>query len=406
MNTIVYENVYKTAESDKNFMHLHEWREVDHQKIEKTVHEIFNKIKLIDPEYKVLIEKKSNISPYLGDFITYQDEYYIYQEYKNFSREFSFFVPKLIQKNYYTLNNALYVPILMLEKAPIDRVMSEPDAKVIKNKIYANLNPMYNFTFDFHVANKSKKKIERIVFFNYKKIELDLFLRVIFKDDEDKLEELYQNGLIHTKETTLGDKRKFVKFLGFHKESFFDDIDLVKWIDTFLILDFYHELFEDFYGFRGIKNIVWKIIELFLTGEKIDMSDIHNRRIIHSEYLIKPIFESYLRLLYGVIDKNGQNFLITMNQKVIMTSGFTNNLHRGNLYDISIPYALPLINKVSQDISVINDGRLPKSWQRNDSSAQGILCPISVSAANVGANVVFTTQTLVNEYGRLKLKNL
>ena len=144
-------------------------------------------------------------------------------------------------------------------------------------------------------------------------------------------------------------------------------------------------------------------MDIFLNGEVIDMANINNRRIIHIEYLIKPLFELYLRLLYGIIDKKNQSFLTTMNSKVIMTTGFTQNLHRGNLYDISIPFAAPLIHKVSQDINIINSGRLPKSWQRNDESAFGIICPITVSAQNTASNIVLTTETMINQYGKIKL---
>jgi hypothetical protein len=60
-----------------------------------------------------------------------------------------------------------------------------------------------------------------------------------------------------------------------------------------------------------------------------------------------------------------------------------------------------LIHKVSQDISIINDGRLPKSWQRNDKSSFGIICPVSVSAQNMASNLVFTSNTRLNKFGRI-----
>jgi len=395
MNLILTTDPYEVKQ--EGFYFLHEWREVDHAKIEEFINEIFEKIKEFDPEFEYIIDKKSNISPYLGDFITHMYDYHIYQKYKKLERKFNILVPKLIQKNYYILNNALYVPILMLEKSPIDRVTDEEKKK---NKIYANLNPIYNFTFDFN---------EGYIFFRNKKVEINIFLRVLFENDDDKLKDLEENGLIqfprkdiiYTKE----EKKKFIKFLGFHKESVLDNYAAAEFIDKFLIFKYYHEMFEDFYGLKGIKDIIWKIIELYLTDEPIDMADIKNRRVVHVEYLIKPLFESYLRLLYGIIDRKSQNFLITMNPKVILTTGYTQNLHGGNLYDISIPYASPLINKVSQDISIIKEGRLPKSWQRNDKSAFGILCPITISASKPAANVVFTTDTQINKFGRILTQN-
>jgi len=371
----------------ENQYSIKDWRKVDFSKIDEFINECFANVKKLNPEFEYEINKRNSISPYLGDFINYMDEYIISQKYKTFEKTFNFFVPKLIQGNFFYLNNALYVPILMLEKAPIDRVNTDK-----KNKIYANVNPIYNFTFDF---------VNKKVFFNFKKISIDLFLRTIFHDDEEYLDFLFEKELIEKKTITLAEKRKFVKFIGFHKDSFFDEIDMAQWIDEFLILSYYHDLFEDYYGIRGIKEITKKIIEYYLTGYEIDMADIKNRRVVHIEYLIKPLFESYLRLLYGAVDKTSQGFLISMNPKVILTTGFGNNLHRGNLYDISIPFPTPLIHKVSQDISIINDGRLPKSWQRNDKSAFGLLCPVSVSAQDMASNLVFTSNTKLNKFGRI-----
>jgi len=393
MNLIQTEAPYQNQK--EGFYFLHQWRNIDHSKIEKFVREMFGKIEKLDPEFHAEIEKKSNISTYLGDFITYMDDYIIVQKYKENEKKFNFFVPKIVYNNFYLLNNALYVPISMLEKSPIDRVTDEEGKK---NKIYANLNPIYNFTFDF---------ISGFVFFKNKKIEIDIFLRILYKDNEKILEDLQQNGLINIKDEIYSkdELKKFSKFLGFHKETIFEEMSPKDFIDNFLILDYYHELFEDFYGLKGIEEVVWKIVELFLTGKNIDMANIKNRRIVHVEYLLKPLFESYLRLLYGIIDRKSQNFLISMNPKVILTTGFTQLLHGGNLYDISLPYPSPLINKVSQDISIIKEGRLPKSWQRNDKSAFGVLCPITISASKPAANVVFTTDTQVNKFGRILLNN-
>ena len=401
MNLVKFENVYDKIQD--GWYYMHQWREIDHKKIDNILEDMFSKIKKIDDRYIYQIDKKSNISPYLGDFITYQNEYFIYQEYKDFSRKFNFFVPKIVNHNYYILNNALYVPILMLEKSPIDRVLIKTPTKN-ENKIYANLNPIYNFTFDFNYK-VSKNEIIKVVYFKFKKIELDLFLRIIFDGDDEALEFLLEKGYIFKKDHSISEKRKFIKFLGFHKEAYFDEINMAEWIDEFLILEYFHDIFEDYYGIRSIKDIILKIINLHMSDEDIDMSDISNRRLVHIEYLIKPLFESYLRLLYGAIDKNGQNFLITTNPKVILTTGFTKNLHRGNLYDISLPFASPLINKISQDITVISDGRLPKSWQHCHKNAYGIACPISVSAQNTATNLVLTTNTLINEYGRIRLKS-
>ena len=173
-------------------------------------------------------------------------------------------------------------------------------------------------------------------------------------------------------------------------------------MDEFLILDYYREIFKDYYDVDNFGDIVKKVIELYVLDEPIDMATLSNRRVVLTEYLIRPLFEIYVRLLYGVIDKKQQNFLPTINEFAVITTGFNGMLHRGQLYDISNPYPLPLINKVSQDIQIIKQGRLPKSWQRNDESGFGTICVISVSPQNMGSNLVFTSQARINKLGRLK----
>ena len=153
------------------------------------------------------------------------------------------------------------------------------------------------------------------------------------------------------------------------------------------------------------KNTTKNLLEYYKTGVEIDMANINNRRVVMVEYLIRPIFELYMRLLISIVDKKSQNFLPTMNQNVMLTTGFNKLMHRGNLYDISLPYPSPLINKISQDILIIKDGRLPKSWIRNDESAFGIICPISVSAQKTASNIVLTTNTLINKFGKISLKS-
>jgi hypothetical protein len=202
---------------------------------------------------------------------------------------------------------------------------------------------------------------------------------------------------------TKEEYKKFVKsFLDFYKWEHFNDIDLLEWMDNFLLLDYYRKIFIDYYGIDNFGDIIKKVVDLYVMGEPIDMATLSNRRIVLVEYLIRPLFEIYVRLLYGIIDKKSQNFLPTINEFAVITTGFNGLLHRGQLYDISNPYPLPLIHKVSQDIQIIKQGRLPKSWQRNDESGFGVICPISVSPQSMGTNLVFTSSARINKLGRLK----
>jgi hypothetical protein len=233
---------------------------------------------------------------------------------------------------------------------------------------------------------------------------MDIFFRVLFANDKDYLIQLMDIGLITKTTYTKEERKKFVKnFLDFYKWEYFNDKDILAWMDNFLLLDYYREIFIDYYDVDNFGDIVKEVVTLFVEEKPIDMATLSNRRVVLTEYLIRPLFEIYVRLLYGIIDKKSQNFLPTINEFAVLTTGFNGLLHRGQLYDISNPYPLPLINKISQDIQIIKNGRLPKSWQRNDSSGFGLICPISVSPQNMASNLIFTSSARINKLGRLKI---
>jgi DNA-directed RNA polymerase beta subunit len=374
---------------------ISQFRHVDFEKIPKFINNMYENIKRIDSEFNYEITYENQTSPYLEDGATFYKRLTVSQEYKDQKNKISVLIPRLLNDNFFLLNGSYYVPLLFLEKAPIDRILNK---EANKNKIFINLNAVYNFTFDF---------VKGMVQFRSKKISLDIFLRIFFRDDKEYLKQLQKEGLI-TKDTyTKEEYKKFVKnFFDFYKWNFFDTIDIIEWLDQFLLLDYYRNIFKDYYGIDNLKDIIKKVITFYLEDIEIDMATLGNRRVVLVEYLIRPLFEIYVRLLYGIVDKKGQKYLPTINEFAVLTSGFSGLLHRGQIYDISNPYPLPLINKVSQDIQIIKNGRLPKSWQRNDKSGYGVICPISVSPQNMGTNLVFTTSARINQFGRIKKSEL
>ncbi len=374
-----------------NWMPIKDFRKHDFDKIEPILKNMYENIQTIDPDFKFDISLENQSSPYLEDGATYYKKLIINQAYTDQSNTLSTLIPRLMSDNFFIMNGSYYVPLLFLEKAPIDRILNH-EAK--KNKIFINMNAVYNFTFDFQ---------KKMVQFRLKLISMDIFFRVLFANDKDYLEELMELELVTKTTYTKEEYKKFVKsFMDFYKWEHFNDKDILSWMDNFLLLDYYRQIFIDYYGIDNFGDIIKKVVTLYVLDEPIDMATLSNRRVVLTEYLIRPLFEIYVRLLYGIIDKKSQNFLPTINEFAVITTGFNGLLHRGQLYDISNPYPLPLINKVSQDIQIIKQGRLPKSWQRNDESGFGVLCPISVSPQAMGTNLVFTSSARINALGRLR----
>jgi len=401
MNLLKYQVEDKVEKvGDELHMLVKDFRKYDLNKIDTIIQDMLNKAHQLDERYEGTLSSEIMIPDYLNLNTSYYKKYVITQRFKNegeedFQNEIEFIAPLLRDDNYFILNNMVYVPLLFLEKAPIDRIY-QPSEK--KNRIFINLNPVYNFTFDLLEKKKG------LVKFKNRSITVNDFLRVFFAYDRDYLEFLKENGYIDSTEITEADRTRFIKFLNFHKVNFFDGKDLAQWINDFLFLDYYKEIFKNYFGSDDIRDIVKLIIDMDINKIEINMADLRNRRVVLMEYLFKPVFDIYVRLIYGIIDKNNQNFLPSMNSNSIITKGFNSNLHRGNLYDYSLPFPLPLINKVSQDISIINDGRLPKSWTENNPSGYKVLCPISVSAQNTALALIFTSSTKLNQYGKIILE--
>ncbi len=389
MNTILF-NLPKKSESN-NWTPVKDFREVDFSKIEPLLRNMYNNIKKIEPEFEFSLMLENQSSPYLEDGATYYKKLTVEQKYLDQENTLGVLIPRLMHGNFFILNGSNYVPLLFLEKAPIDRILNK---ETNSNKIFININAVYNFTFDFQ---------KKMVQFRSKLIQMDIFFRIMFMNDKDFLVELLDLGLITKTTYTKEEYKKFVKnFLDFYKWEYFNDKDLPAWLDKFFMLDYYREIFVDYYNVDNLNDIIKKVVEFYVTDTDIDMATLSNRRVVLVEYLIRPLFEVYVRLLYGIVDKKAQNFLPTINEFAVITTGFNGLLHRGQLYDISNPHPLPLINKISQDIQIIKQGRLPKSWQRNDESGFGVICPISVSAQNMGTNLIFTSEAQINKWGRIQ----
>jgi len=387
---------FDLPETENDFWkEIKDFRKEDFAKIVPLLENMYNNIKKIDPDFEFDIKMENQSSPYLEDGVSYYKRLSVEQKYQDQSNTLSTLIPRLMQENFFIMNGSFYVPLLFLEKAPIDRILNE-EAK--KNKIFININAVYNFTFDFQ---------KKLVQFRSKLISMDIFFRVLFRKDNDFLAYLLELGIITKTTYTKEEYRKFTKsFLDFYKWEHFNEIDLLDWMDEFLLLDYYRDIFIDYYNLDNFGDIIKKVVDLYVENEPIDMATLSNRRIVLVEYLIRPLFEIYVRLLYGIIDKKSQNFLPTINEFAVITTGFNGLLHRGQLYDISNPYPLPLINKISQDILIIKSARLPASWKRNDESGFGIVCPISVSPQNMATNLVLTSDAKINKFGRLKTNEI
>ena len=391
MNLINYS---KQTVSDNIWKVMSDFREMDHSKLKPILQNMLNNIQeLLGKEFKYDISVSSYTSDYLAEKATYYDAYNISMKFGEHKQDIKFFYPKLIKGNCYIMYGSLYIPLVFLERAPIDVFQT---AKV--KKITVSLMPTFTFNFVFQ---KNQVYIKR------RAMHMNTFFRVLFEEDA------YYESLINDKiisrcpQKTFADAKKYViKMMDFYNDDYFEnnpDIKVSDIFDKYILLDYFKGMFYDFYGINNIKDIVKKVISLQTDEEIMEMASLDNRRLVLNEYLIKAIYEWYLRLFYSSITKKeNQAFMPTLNSMVLITSGFRGEMHAGNFFNNGLPYISPMINKISQDISIIKEGMLPKSWTSNHPSALGKICPISVSAQNMGSNIVATNNARVNYYGRFE----
>ena len=396
MNLIKFEKM----QAEPGWYLLRDFRKYDYEKLKLITMNILNNLKLARSEFNFTFNIKNADSIYHGGFSHKLDKYVIQLQIGKYLNKIELEVPKLVNDNCFILNGSLYVPILFLERAPIDRVGSKAEKK---NKILLNILTQ-PITFDWNA-----KKVK----FN-KKVDLDIsvFFKSLFYDESYKefLEEFYLTfGKPRTgnRELTHEEcKIKTLESLGIVDHDRFKTMQVDEFFDNFILLDYIKEIFFNYYGYHDIKNIVRVVYQFYKEDRIIDMSDIRNRRIVMMEYLMQPVFEWYNKIIYNFIDSSYKEFLIpNLKENSIISEGFRERMHGEQLFNITLPYIAPIVHKISQKIIIIKD-KVPKKWTSNHPSAMGILCPISVSAQDMGQNLVATLETELNFYGKIKSRTM
>lgn len=392
MNLIRFEKM----EAEKGWYLLRDFRKYDYNKIQICILNMLKNLKNIRPEFNCNLTIKNADSNYHGGFSHKMDKIQMDLQLGKFLSKTEVEVPKLVNDNTFMLNGSLYVPILFLERAPIDRVGTKAEKK---NKILLNI-PTQPIIFDWKAKTvKLNKKLG---------VELSVFFKSIFYDEvyKDLMDSIYlefgrpTNG---SRELTWEEcKHKVLEGLGITGMDRFKNMNVDEFFDKYILLDYFKELFFDYYGQSNFKDIIRVVLKYYQDDIEINMADVRNRRIVMTEYLMHPIFEWYHRFLYNFIDSDYKEYLIpNLNSNCIISEGFRERMHGEQLFNITLPYITPIVHKVSQAIIIIS-GKVPKKWTSNHPSAMGIFCPISVSAQDMGQNLVATLGTEINFYGRLK----
>lgn len=392
---------FKKMEASPGYMLLRNFRAKDDTKVLIILSEMLKKLKLARDNFNYTLEVKNADSIYSGGFTHKLEKIYMNLFLGKFHNEIVLDKPKLVHENCYQLNGSLYVPICFLERAPIDRI--SPKSKNQKNKLLLNLL-CEQIVFDFNA--------KLIKFSRYKSIEISVFFKAIFNDTvyADFLQEIYTMfGLPQINDRVLNVnecKTKTLYTLGFTGLDKFQELELWEFFDNYVILSYEKEILKDYYGYSDIRNILRICIEFYKRDIDIDLADIRNRRLVLMEYLMHPIFSFYNRILWNFLDSDYKEYMVPkLPSNSLINDGFRGRMFGEQLFNITLPYITPMIHKISQNIVIVSK-KIPKKWTSNHPSAMGVLCPISVSAQDMGSNLVATLETEVTFHGRIKSFNL
>lgn len=391
---------FNEMEAEKNWYLLRNFRKYDYQKIKLVLMNALNNLKEIRPEFTFNLNIKNADSLYHGGFSHKMDKYILETQIGKYMNTINLEVPKLVYDNCFMLNGSLYVPILFLERAPIDRVGSKSEKK---NKILLNILTQ-PIVFDWN-----GKKVK---FSGKNDLDISIFFKSIFYDKAyteflNEVLEIFGEPMSGNKKLNFNEcKIKTLEAMNITGQDRFNYLEVDEFFDRFVLIDYFKDIFFDYYGYRDFKNIVRVVYEYWKNDIEVNMSDIRNRRVVMAEYLMHPIFEWYTKTLFNFIDSGYKEFLIpNLKENSILTEGFRERMHGEQLFNITLPYITPIVHKLSQAIIIIKK-KVPKTWTSNHPSAMGVLCPISVSAQDMGQNLVATLETEVNFYGRIKSRTM
>ncbi len=399
-NSVQREPGCVVTENKKETYSVAEFRKIDYHRFEETLNQMWSNLAKLHPEFQYEISKQKLASAYSGFGRDHQIQFTIWHKFKDVESELKLNLPELIYDNYFILSNSYYIPIMVLERLPIDK-------NIRKQATFVSLNNKHVFAIT--KSKKSKTDNYIVTTSRNKIISLDYFAAAIFVDRPEYLEELKERKLIKKIYKYNKVIKDVIRAIGFFNSDYFkNNMMLSDFMNNYYALPYHRELWTRIYGVDTFEDLFFLAIKASQSDDKthFDLSDLRNRRLVMSEYLISPVYDTYYRILNMLTDKEGarQIILPAMNANAIITTGFRKLLHGKQIYDISSPWAIPLMYKVSQKISIIQK-EVPKSWAQLHDIHYGVVDPISISPSDFGSVLTFTSEARVDKLGIFDVPN-
>ena len=300
---------------------------------------------------------------------------------------FKLYVPKLIESNYFFLNNNYYVPTVYLLDKPI-----------VFKKVSCLISCLFNsMTFNFK---------RNVVTFKGVNIPIAYFLLMLIyangeiEDTVYKLVDIVKQDI--NKKFQFKDTKTEEDVLNYFSSNLNckKDFNVISNHFDQLMFDPYTKyLYQQYYNIEDINifKLIEKIVEIYDYQKDINFVDLSNKRLVFVELLMLPLFKKISHaanqairgfrigeLKIGMID-------IIKNFNIYLKSNF--------LYDTCNLYSCILQHKISM-ISPASE-RAPSSVASIHDSHFGRICPITVSSQDPGKTVSMVPETKVNFVGQI-----
>lgn len=286
----------------------------------------------------------------------------------NVNWNIKFYVPVLIEGQFFMIKGVYYVPALYILGCPIT---------VRENSI-----TFHSLFCPITIYFKDRRSI---IFGN--NIYLDLFLGAVFGDNlPDGLSDIIGDNLIVDEKKG---KSRLANLLNCGED------EVVKKLEMFMFDEYTKYLYESFYGTTDIRELINIGIELFKNHDVNEFINLKQKRLIFMETLMNPLFKKITEIVKHFINGKNDPKSIKIKDDMIL-SNFINELKLNYQYECVNGYTSTIVYKASfkNPYGTIN---LPSTVSGIHPTYKNKICPVSASNDEIGSVVLLVPGQKIDE---------
>lgn len=324
----------------------------------------------------------------------------IYVKFEGEIRTFiDIYVPRLLDGQFFILNNTYYTPCIYIIDYPIIYKRSSEDKK---NSIM--IQSFHSMTFYFP---------DSIAIFLGNNIPMHYIFQLFIHDDDVDYEHFcLKLGLPTARELDINLITYFSKIL---KQKFTSIEDITQFIELLFFDPRTTALYSNCYPAFDNKPTLYKILKVALamvhSDKKMAFTNLRYKRLVFTDILLEPLYVRMSKFIDSVL-KNPYNikpelelnnltipvFFVKNTSSDPLTNTKTGSGLFGNYrYDVHNLYSAILTAKCS--MIAPKTARGPRDISEIHDSHKNRICPITISSTKVGDTVSIIPTCKINEFG-------